>query len=77
MSALGQYIKQQIEQHERHEQDLRIKFLCKLPANTFAAIYEDCDAWAWSGCWFNGVYYSELEIYSASLTRDEGYEAFL
>ncbi|HDL7751767.1 TPA: hypothetical protein PXP51_004211 [Yersinia enterocolitica] len=30
MNALGQYIKQQIEQQDRHEQALRIKFLSKL-----------------------------------------------
>ncbi|WP_309480251.1 hypothetical protein [Yersinia rochesterensis] len=42
MTALGQYIKHQIEQQERHEQSLRIKFLSKLPENTFRAIYEEC-----------------------------------
>lgn len=54
-----------------------IKFLRKLPANTFAAIYTACDDGSWGGCQYNGVYYTEWEVYFASLDRDEGYEEFL
>lgn len=50
-------------------------FLCNLPMNAFAAIYEECDRRAFSGCVYNGVYYSEWEIYIASQHRDEGYES--
>jgi hypothetical protein len=73
---LGQYIKHQILMQERQESDLRLNTLCKLPANTFAAIYDDC-APVWAGCRYNDEYYSEWEIYAASLRRDEGYEDFL
>lgn len=73
---LGHYIKHQILMQERHESDLRLNTLCKLPANTFAAIYAECEP-VWAGCWYNGVYYGEHEIYAASLRRDEGYEEFL
>ncbi|QCR63743.1 hypothetical protein FD644_10845 [Serratia fonticola] len=61
---------------ERYESDQRVNTLCNLPANTFAAIYAECDP-VWAGARYNGVYYSELEIYAASLMRDEGYEDFL
>lgn len=74
---LGEWMKQQILDHERRESDARYDLLCRLPANTFGAIYADCDDGCWAGCLFNGEYYSEWEIYSASLARDEGYEAFL
>lgn len=73
---LGHYIKHQILMQERHESDIRLNTLCKLPANTFAAIYAECDP-VWAGARYNGVYYSELEIYAASQKRDEGYEDFL
>lgn len=45
---------------------------------TVIASYADCakgDVWA--GALYNGEYFHEGLIYSASLTRDEGYEAFL
>lgn len=73
---LGQYIKHQIRQKEQQESDHRVNTLCKLSQNTFAAIYEDCDP-VWAGSRYNGVYYTEWEIYAASLKRDEGYEDFL
>lgn len=73
---LGHYIKHQILMQERLESDQRLNTLCKLPANTFAAIYDDC-APVWVGCRYNDEYYSEWEIYAASLRRDEGYEDFL
>lgn len=73
---LSQYINRHIRQKEQQESDHRFNTLCKLPANTFAAIYDDC-APVWAGCRYNDEYYSEWEIYNASLKRDEGYEAFL
>ncbi len=81
MSALGAFIKQQIEQHERHEQSLRIKFLSKLPENTFQAIYEECfgadEDVDCSGARYNGIYYSEWDIYFASHERDSDAEVLL
>lgn len=78
MSALGEFIKHQIEQHERHEQSLRIKFLSKLPENTFQAIYEECfgadEIDDCSGARYNGIYYSEWDIYFASHERDSDAE---
>ncbi|EKN6195700.1 hypothetical protein OZ830_004297 [Yersinia enterocolitica] len=74
MSALGQYIKQQIKQHISYEQDLRIKFLCQLPENTFQAIYEECFGDDCSGARYNGIYYSEWDIYFASHERDSDAE---
>lgn len=74
---LGEWIKSQVFKSEREESDRKFTLLCKLPANTFSAIYADCDDGCWSGCLFNGVYFTDWEIYSASLMRDEGYEAFL
>lgn len=78
MSALGAFIKQQIEQQERHEQALRIKFLSKLPENTFQAIYEECfgtdEDVDFSGARYNGIYYSEWDIYFASHERDSDAE---
>ncbi|EMQ3399722.1 TPA: hypothetical protein ACPY5B_004631 [Yersinia enterocolitica] len=78
MNALGEFIKHQIEQHERREQDLRIKFLCKLPENTFQAIYEECfgadEIDDCSGARYNGIYYSEWDIYFASHDRDSDAE---
>lgn len=50
-----------------------VEFLSKLPMNTFAAIYDECDRRAFSGATYNGKYYSEWEIYVASQNRDEGY----
>jgi hypothetical protein len=73
---LDQYIKHQIRMKEQQESDHRFNTLCKLPFNTFAAIYAECDP-VWAGSIYNGVYYSEYEIYAASLKRDEGYEAFM
>jgi hypothetical protein len=75
---LGEWIKSQVFKSEREESDRKFTLLCKLPANTFAAIYADCvkdDTWA--GSLYNGEYFHEGLIYSASLMRDEGYEAFL
>ncbi|WP_145590949.1 hypothetical protein [Yersinia rochesterensis] len=81
MTALGQYIKQQIEQHERHEQSLRIKFLSQLPENTFQAIYEECfgtdEDVDCSGARYNGIYYSDWDIYLASHDRDSDAEVLL
>ncbi|BET63269.1 hypothetical protein [Yersinia pseudotuberculosis] len=78
MNALGQYIKHQIEQQERQEQSLRIKFLSKLPENTFQAIYEEFihDEFA-CGVTYNGIYYSEWDIYFASHDRDSDAEVLL
>lgn len=60
------------------EMSKNTKFLCSLPANTFEAIYTDCDETEWSiGCRYNGKWYTEWEIYFASLDRDEGYEVLL
>lgn len=50
-------------------------FLCNLPINTFAAIYAESEKWSFSGCTYNGVYYSEWDIYIASQYRDEGYDS--
>lgn len=50
-------------------------YLSRLPSNTFAAIYAECELHAFSGAVFNGVYYSEWEIYIASQYRDEGYDS--
>lgn len=73
---LGEFIKHQIREQERRESDDRYDLLCRLPANTFAAIYaENYEVFA--GAIYNGEYYSEWEIYSASLARDEGYEVLL
>ncbi|ELI8162707.1 hypothetical protein ACN0JD_004258 [Yersinia enterocolitica] len=81
MSALGAFIKQQIEQQERHEQSLRIKFLSKLPENTFQAIYEECfgtdEDVDCSGARYNGIYYSDWDIYLASHERDSDAEVLL
>ncbi|HDL6959148.1 TPA: hypothetical protein PXM37_002747 [Yersinia enterocolitica] len=75
MTALGQYIKQQIEQHES---DKRFSTLRKLPENTFQAIYDQFihDEFA-GGVTYNGVYYSEWEIYFASHDRDSDAEVLL
>lgn len=73
---LGEWIKQQVLEKERLESDARYDLLKRLPANTFAAIYaENYEVFA--GARYNGEYYSEWEIYSASLARDEGYEVLL
>ncbi|CNJ79204.1 Uncharacterised protein [Yersinia intermedia] len=81
MSALGEFIKQQIEQQERHKQALRIKFLSKLPENTFQAIYEECfgtdEDVDCSGARYNGIYYSDWDIYLASHERDSYAEVLL
>ncbi|HEI6956676.1 TPA: hypothetical protein SK294_001919 [Yersinia enterocolitica] len=81
MSALGAFIKQQIEQQERHEQALRIKFLSQLPENTFQAIYEECfgadEDVDCSGARYNGIYYSDWDIYLASHERDSDAEVLL
>lgn len=74
---IGHWIKEQMRAKEKEESDGRVKYLISLPINTFAAIYADCDGGAWAGSTFNGTYYSELEIYYASLDRDEGYEVLL
>lgn len=74
---LGELIKQFIREQERQQSDQRVKFLTSLPQNTFKAIYEECDRQEWSGCRFNGIYYHEMEIYVASLARDEGYEQLI
>ncbi|MBQ4777694.1 hypothetical protein [Pectobacterium versatile] len=74
---LGEFIKRAIREQEIIQSNARVNYLSRLPINTFSAIYDDCDAGCWAGGIFNGVYYSELEIYVASLRRDEGYEAFL
>lgn len=73
---IGHWTKAQIKEQERIESEARMQFLCSIPAATFAAIYADCDD-AWAGSTFNGTYYSEWEIYYASLARDEGYEVLL
>lgn len=73
---IGHWIKEQMCAKEKEESDGRVKYLISLPTNTFAAIYADCDN-VWAGSTFNGTYYSELEIYYASLKRDEGYEVLL
>ena len=73
---LGELIKFQIATAEKAQSNRRYQTLCKLPVNTFAAIYRECDD-AWAGARYNGEYFSEMEIYAASLTRVEGYEAFL
>lgn len=78
MTALGQFIKHQIEQQERHEQALRIKFLSKLPENTFQAIYDEFIHDDFSGgVTYNGIYYSEWDIYFASHERDSDAEVLL
>ncbi len=78
---LGEYIKQAIRElereQERQQSDQRIKFLTNLPHNTFSAIYDECGHREWAGCHYNGIYYSEAEIYYASLNRDEGYEQLI
>lgn len=75
---LGEWIKSQVFAADKAESQRRYNLLCKLPANTFAAIYDDCAKDnVWAGSLYNGEYFHEGEIYSASLTRDEGYEAFL
>ncbi|WNJ77777.1 hypothetical protein RJE46_14165 [Cedecea neteri] len=73
---LGEFIKQQIREQEMRDSDARYDFLCRLPKNTFAAIYYE-NFEVFSGARYNGVYYSEYEIYFASLAREEGYEEFL
>lgn len=63
-------------EQERKESDQRIQFLCQLPPEVFTTIYYDnFDVWA--GTTWEGVYYSEYEIYTASLERNEGYEVLL
>jgi len=74
---LGELIKQLIREQERQQSDQRIKFLTSLPQNTFSAIYEECELHEWSGCRFNSIDYHEMEIYVASLARDEGYEQLI
>lgn len=74
MSALGEYIKRAIEQHERES---NINFLKKIPENTFWAIFEECDRNAFSGCVYNDKYYNEWEIYIAYLERDSDNEPLL
>lgn len=74
---LGEWIKDQAFPSEREASDRRFTLLCKLPANTFKAIYDEWGACGCCGALYNGVYFSDWEIYAASLTRDEGYEAFL
>lgn len=74
---LRELIKQLIREQERQQSDQRIKFLTSLPQNTFSAIYEECELQEWTGCRFNGTYYYEMEIYVASLARDEGYEQLI
>jgi len=74
--SLGEYIKDQIRKVEQQESQVREDYLCKLPTNVFAAIYWD-NYEIFAGTHYNDVYYSELEIYYASLRRDEGYEVLL
>lgn len=74
---LGEWIKDQVREQERRKSDARYDLLCRLPANTFAAIYDEWDDGYWCGRKYNGEYFSEWEIYSASLARDEGYEVLL
>jgi len=74
---LGELIKQLIREQERQQSDQRIKYLTSLPQNTFSAIYEECELHEWSGCRLNGIYHHEMEIYVASLARDEGYEQLI
>ncbi|MFP1891055.1 hypothetical protein ACLEEJ_00365 [Lonsdalea quercina] len=74
---IGELIKQLTREQERQQSDQRIKFLTSLPQNTFSAIYEECELQEWPGCRFNGIYYYEIEIYVASLARDEGYEQLI
>ncbi|QGU87056.1 hypothetical protein [Erwinia sorbitola] len=73
---LGEWIKKQVREQERRESDARYDLLCRLPANTFAAIYAE-NYEVFTGAMYNGEYYSEGEIYSASLARGEGYEVLL
>ncbi len=73
---IGLWIKEQMRAREKEESEGRVKYLISLPANTFAAIYADCND-VWAGSTFNGTYYSEWEIYYASLERDEGYEVLI
>lgn len=62
---------------EHFESQKRITHLKSLPENIFAGIYAECDRNGWAGCQYNSVYYSEWEIYFASLERVEGYEVLL
>lgn len=73
---LGHYIQHQIFQKEQQESDHRVNTLINLPANTFSAIYAE-NYPVFAGCRYNDEYYSEWEIYYASLKRDEGYEDLL
>lgn len=78
---LGEYIKTQVALAEKAESERRCKLLCKLPENTFQAIYAECfgadviDDCA--GARYNGTYYSEWEIYFASLDRDSDAEVLI
>ncbi|EOV4177734.1 hypothetical protein ACONW8_003594 [Yersinia enterocolitica] len=78
MTDLGHYL---TDQQDRHEQALRIKFLSQLPENTFQAIYEECfgadEIGDCSGARYNGIYYSEWDIYFASHERDSDAEVLL
>jgi hypothetical protein len=74
---LGEWIKDQVFKSEREASDRRFTLLCKLPANTFKAIYGEWEACEWNGALYNGVYFSDWEIYAASLARGEGYEQLL
>ena len=75
---LGEWIKDQVFPSEREASDRRFTLLCKLPANTFQAIYDECfhvsDIDECCGARYNGVYYSEWEIYFASHARDSDAE---
>jgi len=75
---LGEWIKQQVQEQERRESDARFELLCRLPANTFSAIYAEWCSEDWgAGCYFNDVFYEDWAIYYASLARDEDYEVLV
>lgn len=78
---LGELIKFQIATAEKAQSVRRHQFLCSLPENTFQAIYDECFSVSeiddCCGARYNGVYYSEWEIYFASLDRDSDAEVLL
>lgn len=78
---LGEYIKSEIAKAEKADRDRRLNFLCKLPENTFQAIYDECFSGGeiddCAGARYNGTYYKEWEIYFASHDRDSDAEVLL
>ncbi|AVJ51847.1 hypothetical protein Vid5_gp92 [Pantoea phage vB_PagS_Vid5] len=76
-NALGLYIVGALCGDTRLKKVSNMETLLSLPGNTFRGIYDECDRCDWTGVLYNGVYYSEGEVYFASLQRDEGYEILL